>query len=183
MAGDKINEDRNRAARERIAADPERAAEKLAKVGGDYDTKGYSDKEIIMAFQGGSFGDDDYQRLTGKSADSDNSTPIKTTPDTDPKDPEVPEETSSEPIRVSNPVSNPVQTINPPSSFGVSGSGPTQNINQDNDQTSTVVGDGNTVNQNQDNSISQGGSSSKRMFMAQGMKDDYVLNLMNRTGV
>ena len=107
---------------------------------------------------------------------SDGGDKVSTTPDTSPKDPEV---TAPKPVRVSSPV----QTINPTPIYGGSGSGPTQNINQDNDQTSTVVGDGNTVNQNQDNSISQGGYSSRRMFMAQGMKDDYVLNLMNRTGV
>ena len=65
MAGDKINEDRNFAARQAIAADPEKSAAKLAKVSSDYDLSGYSDKEVIMAYQGGSFGDDDYRRLTG----------------------------------------------------------------------------------------------------------------------
>ena len=118
-------------------------------------------------------GSDQWGDVFGTSSNEDN---VSTAPETDPKDPEVT-------APVSEQVSSPVQTINPPSSFGGSGSGPTQNINQDNDQTSTVVGDGNTVNQNQDNSISQGGYNSKRMFMAQGMKDDYVLNLMNRTGV
>ena len=57
---------RNENARERIAADPERAAARLGMVGNKYDLSGYSDKDIIMAFQGGKFAEDDYSRLTGK---------------------------------------------------------------------------------------------------------------------
>ncbi len=116
-------------------------------------------------------GSDQWGDVFGKKDDV-----VTPTPETDPKDPEVTIPENERP-------SAPVQTINPTPIYGGPGSGPTQNVNQDNDQTSTVVGDGNTVNQNQDNSISQGGYSSKRRFMAQGMKDDYVLNLMNRTGV
>ena len=58
---------RNAIARERIAADPERAAARLGMVDRNkYDVSGYSDKDIIMAFQGGKFAEDDYSRLTGK---------------------------------------------------------------------------------------------------------------------
>jgi len=58
---------RNEKARERIAADPERAAARLGMVDRNkYDLSGYSDKDIIMAFQGGKFAEDDYSRLTGK---------------------------------------------------------------------------------------------------------------------
>ena len=58
---------RNENARERIAADPERAAARLGMVDRNkYDLSGYSDKDIIMAFQGGKFAEDDYSRLTGK---------------------------------------------------------------------------------------------------------------------
>ena len=72
MAGEKVAEemskaDRHKLARERIAADPDRAAERLAMVDRDkYDVADFSDKDIIMAFQGGDFGDKDYARLTGK---------------------------------------------------------------------------------------------------------------------
>ena len=86
------------------------------------------------------------------------------------KDPEVaaPSET---PTRTTDP--SPTQTITPAPSFGGSGGGLTQNVNQDNDQTSTVVGSGNTVTQTQDNSVSQ----------ASGLKDRYILNLTNRRGI
>ncbi len=120
-------------------------------------------------------GKDQWSDVFGTSSGEDK---VSTTPETDPKDPEG---ASSEPISVSN-SSNPVQTINPPSSYLDIREGITQNVTQDNDQTSTVTGSGNTVTQNQDNSISQGGFSSKRASLAQGMKDDYILNLMNRTG-
>ena len=72
MAGEKLAEemskaDRHKRARERIAADPERAAARLEMVDRDkYDVADFSDKDIIMAFQGGDFGDKDYARLTGK---------------------------------------------------------------------------------------------------------------------
>jgi hypothetical protein len=66
----------------------------------------------------------------------------------------------------------------PPPLFGNS---QTQNINQDNDITTSITGDNNTVNNNQDNSISQSmGSSDYASRYARGMKDQYVLNLMNR---
>ena len=71
---------RNAIARERIAADPERAAARLGMVDRNkYDVSGYSDKDIIMAFQGGKFAEDDYSRLTGK--------PIAEPAQTEPKNP------------------------------------------------------------------------------------------------
>lgn len=79
---------------------------------------------------------------------------------------------------------SPGQTINPPpvSSpplFG--GNSQTQNINQDNDVTTNITGDNNTVTNNQDNSISQSmGSSDYATRYARGLKDQYVLNLLNR---
>lgn len=58
--------DRNRAARERRASDPEQLAALMGKVDRDkYDFEGFDDKQIAMAFQGGEFGDKDYARLTG----------------------------------------------------------------------------------------------------------------------
>jgi len=79
--------------------------------------------------------------------------------------------------------SGPVE-INPnPYSGGSGGSGgQSQTVVQDNDQVSTVVGNGNTVTQNQDNSISQNGFNSERAAKATGLKDNYILNLMNRKG-
>lgn len=59
---------KNYEARERIANDPELAAERLIGVDRDkYDVSGYSDKEIVMAYQGDDFDQQDYFRLTGKT--------------------------------------------------------------------------------------------------------------------
>jgi len=44
------------------------------------------------------------------------------------------------------------------------------------------VGNGNTVTQNQDNSISQNGFNSERSAKASGLKDQYILNLLNPKG-
>lgn len=172
MAGDALK-DKNYAARERIYNDPERREEKLGKVGSDYDLKGYSDKEVIMAFKGGTFDDNDYARLTGKSIDD--------KPKNDPVTDNPPEGGSPEkdPPVTTNPVDDkpkkpPINIY--PGPGGSSGS-QTQIVNQDNDQTSTVTGNNNNVTQNQDNSVNQYGS------MASGLKDKYVLNLMNRRGI
>ena len=51
MAGDALR-DKNFAARTKLSDDPEKAAERAAKVGGRYDVSGYSDREISMALQG-----------------------------------------------------------------------------------------------------------------------------------
>ena len=80
MAGDALK-DRRLAARERMSNDPEKAAERAGLVGDSYDVSDYSDKEISMALQGSSFGDEDYARLTGKSfsdkpSDNDSESPI-----------------------------------------------------------------------------------------------------------
>ena len=55
-------------ARLKLSSDPETAKARAAKVGDKYDVSGYSDKEISMALQGDEFLDEDYARLTGKSA-------------------------------------------------------------------------------------------------------------------
>ncbi len=60
---------------------------------------------------------------------------------------------------------------------GTVGDGGTGGINQDNDVVTTIVGSGNTVTNNQDNSI--GGASS----YAKELRDKYVLNLQQMTGV
>lgn len=80
-------------------------------------------------------------------------------------------------------------TINPPSTGrppsigrpGLFGGGQNQQVVQDNDIVSNVTGDNNTVTNTQDNSISQSmGSSDYSSRYARGLKDKYVLNLINR---
>ena len=71
--------------------------------------------------------------------------------------------------------------MNPAPIYGGGGSGG-QTVVQDNDQTSTVVGSGNTVTQNQDNSISQNGFDSGKSAKASGLKNQYILNLLNPKG-
>ena len=84
MAGEKVAEemsktDPNFAARERRANDPEQLAALMGKVDRDkYDFEGYDDKQIAMAFQGDSFADEDYARLTGKSMGGGDSKPDPT---------------------------------------------------------------------------------------------------------
>lgn len=61
------------------------------------------------------------------------------------------------------------------------GGGMNQQVTQDNDINTSITGDGNTVTNNQDNSVSQmGGTSNYKDRLAYGMKDAYVLNLLNR---
>jgi len=65
MAGEKDNA----AIRDAIAKSPERTAKRLEGVGFDrdaYDFSGFSDADIVRSLQGGSYGDEDYARLTGK---------------------------------------------------------------------------------------------------------------------
>ena len=157
MAGDALN-DPNYAARLKLSEDPEKAKERAGMVGEKYDVSGFSDKEISMAMQGGSFGDKDYARLTGESLGGDeggNTDPVET-PNT-PGNPEpTPGDNPGGPVLM--PPNGPNQAITPP----VYGYGPGgQNINQDNDQSSSITGDNNQVVQNQDNSINgYGGNSS-----------------------
>lgn len=177
MAGDKLDEntkesqdaaealsrsERNKQTREKIGNDPDRLEERISVVDRDeYDLSGFSDKEINMALQGGTFDQNDYERLTGT-----------TTPVNEPEggieppvdgDPVVPE---TAPI-----TAGPIE-INTGTDFGgqvFGGSGGTgQNVVQDNDQVSNVVGNDNSVNQNQDNSVSGyggGGGKFKDMWM------------------
>ena len=94
MAGDKLDEntkesqdakqalstsERNKQIREEIGNDPDRLAERIAGVDREkYDFSGFSDKEINMALQGDEFGDNDYERLTGKKIGGDD--PVSETP-------------------------------------------------------------------------------------------------------
>lgn len=183
---DEFNEELSKAqrrerGRERIANDPSRMEERLSSVDRDkYDMKGFSDKDIVMAYQGGDFGDEDYARLTGKPAgggedDSGggNDGGGNDTPTPTPAPTPTPSPTPGPGI---TPYPGP---SGPPDIFGSNSQ--TQTVNQDNDINSTVNGDNNTVTNVQDNSISQSmGSSEYSTRYARGLKDQYVLNLMNR---
>ena len=182
---DEFNEELSKAqrrerGRERIANDPSRMEERLSSVDRDkYDMEGFSDKDIVMAYQGGDFGDEDYARLTGNSTGGGddngggddgggNDTPTPT-----PAPTPTPSPTPGPGI---TPYPGP---SGPPDIYG--GNSQTQIVNQDNDINSTVNGDNNTVTNNQDNSISQSmGSSDYSTRYARGLKDQYVLNLLNR---
>lgn len=183
MAGEKLNEptqesadakealsnsERNKQIREEIGNDPERMAERISGVDREkYDFDGYTDKQINMALQGDSFGDKDYERLTGKSLGGDEPkpeepevsipTPVDSTPSPTPEPkPETPGYTPPD-----------YQGIGP--GFGVGG----QNINQNNDITSNVTGDNNTVTNTQDNSIRNFGAASRSKYL----RDRYVADV------
>ena len=179
MAGEALK-DPNYEARKRLSENAETAAARAAKVGDAYDVSGYSDKEISMALQGDSFLDDDFARLTGKSVQQDKPaaapapTPSAPAPGPAPT-PVMPMPVPEKPINIM-PLPKPVPDGNGPM-FG----GQEQNITQDNDITNTIVGDNNEVSNFQDNSISQSmGSSDYSSRYARGLKDQYVLNLLNR---
>ena len=184
MAGDKLNEptkesadakqalsdsERNKQIREEIGNDPERLAQRISGVDREkYDFDGYTDKQINMALQGDTFGDKDYERLTGKSLGGDDEskpeeptdstpTPVDSTPAPEPK-PETPGYTPPD-----------YQDIGPGFGFGVGG----QNINQNNDITSNVTGDNNTVTNTQDNSINGFGAAARSKYL----RDKYVADV------
>ena len=153
---------RNKQIREEIGNDPERLAERISGVDREaYDFDGYTDKQINMALQGDSFGDEDYARLTGKPIGGGDAEP-----DTPP---------AGGGGEVTIPTPTPDNGFGPdPIGEGGSGipapglgGGLTMNIEQNNPQTSTVTGNNNTVTQNQDNSIRgySGGSSWKNAWM------------------
>ena len=179
MAGDALK-DRRLASRERMSNDPEKAAERAGLVGDNYDVSGYSDKEISMALQGSSFGDEDYARLTGKSfsdqpSDNDSESPTPP-PGNEVKPPSDIIDGGGGGEDVTMPG---FPSPNPPGE-GLLG-GLIQNVAQDNDIYNNISGDNNTVENTQDNSVSQSmGSSSYSDRYARGLKDKYVLNLLNR---
>ena len=77
-------------------------------------------------------------------------------------------------------VTTPGFPTNPPGKGGLLNS-MIQNVNQDNDITNNISGDNNTVENTQDNSVSQSmGSSAYADRAARGLKDKYVLNLLDR---
>ena len=157
MAGDALK-DPNFAARQKLSSDPEQAKARAAKVGSDYDVSGYSEKEISMALQGDSFGDEDYARLTGQSFSGGDDAPDSASPDVG-QDP------------------SPVAPIQPPATNeqdqwmtipgGAAGAdGASQTVQQDNDMVTNITGDGNTFSGKQDNSVGQflGGYMRKHNF-------------------
>jgi len=150
------NSERNKQIREEIGNDPERLAQRISGVDREkYDFDGYTDKEINMAMQGGTFDQNDYARLTGKSLEED-----KPAPEPE-KQPEVNIPT---PTPEAKPEREPYIPAKPGyqeigGGFGVGG----QYVNQDNDITSNVTGDNNTVTNTQENSI--------RSFGAYGTAD------------
>lgn len=169
MAGDALR-DKNFAARTKLSDDPEKAAERAAKVGGRYDVSGYSDKEISMALQGDSFLEDDYFRLTGKrpggNKEGSASAPTSVTPPSNDGGSDTPAPVS--PIPTSNDPTFEITPIVPgPGVFG----GQVQNVQQDNDINQTI-GDNNTVTNNVDNSVSQqNGFGSANLFKSRFMKE------------
>ena len=172
MAGDKINEDKNFAARQAIANDPERLKERLGRVDRDqFDLSGYSDKEINMALQGDKFDENDYKRLTGKSVE-----PDKGEDDIGIPTPTPTPETTPEPEYTIQPAP---EKEKPNIYFpGPVGPGGSQNVNQDNDINTNINGNDNEVTNTVDNSIRQyGGSSHKAQLGATDLMDNYVLNL------
>lgn len=188
MAGEKLDEptqesadakealsqsEQRKRGRERIGNDPDRLAERLSGVDREkYDFDGYTDKEINMAMQGGTFDENDYARLTGESIDKPDDgdgggdeTPAPTpTPSPDPT-----------PVKPQPVPEGPDQTIGyqPP---GLGYPGMTQNVNQDNDITSNVTGDNNTVTNTQNNSVNQYGAygTADRVKM---LRDRYVADV------
>lgn len=168
-AGEKLNEptkeasdakqvlsqsERNKQIREEIGNDPERLAQRISGVDREkYDLSGFTDKQINMALQGESFGDNDYERLTGKSIGGD--APKEETPEV-----KLPENTGGGDTSDGGVGDVPKET-NYTFMPSIRGPGGGQTIFQDNDQTSSVTGDNNKVVQNQDNSINgYGGNSS-----------------------
>ena len=151
---------RQRAARDRMARSPKETAKRLSDLDrSKYDFSGFSDADIVRAYQGSKFGDEDYARLTGRplnkdepsrpaSSSSPNPEPTKATPATPKEDPfvptfrpEIPEVTipvfSDRPRRTGRPVRPGVG-----GDFSVGGD-LSQNIGKTGDMT-TTIGDGNT---------------------------------------
>ena len=159
-------QDRNYAARERIGNDPERLAERIGGIDRDaYDFDGYTDKQINMAMKGGTFGDEDYARLTGNPLDGGDdgvTTPVEPPDDAEtplptPEPTPVPGKPGPDPTPGPRPFPMPVPNPDPfprppgipgkpvvPGGFQVGGD-LTQNIGKTGD-TNTTIGNGNTIN-------------------------------------
>lgn len=176
MAGEALK-DANYEARLRLSNDPEKAAERAALVGDKYDVSGYSDKEISMALQGNSFLDEDYARLTGKSAGGGDDKPEEVKPPSPAPAPSP--NPGPEPSPIAPKPDKPDITI-PVIPVGPGAGGQNQYVNQDNDITTNVTGDNNTVDNSQDNSVRQYGGTDYASRYARGLKNQYVLNLLGK---
>ena len=171
------NSQRNKQIREEIGNDPERLSQRISGVDREkYDFDGYTDKQINMAMQGGTFGDEDYARLTGKGQENEKKIPEDNI-DPGPKEPVspgvvVPDKPGTKPYVPPKPD---YQGIGP--GFGVGG----QNINQNNDVNSTVTGNNNTVTNTQENSIN-GFAGAGAAARSKYLRDQYVANVSRFTG-
>ena len=175
MAGEALsNTQRNRQTREEIGNSPERLAERISIVDRNkFDLDGYTDKEINMALQGGTFGDEDYARLTGQSAGGGDNKPEEVKPPSPAPTPNPdPEPSPIAPTPEKPDITIPVIPVGP-------GGGGGQYVNQNNDINTNITGDNNTVDNNQDNSVSQGGGDYASSY-ARGLKNQYVLNLLGK---
>ena len=197
MAGDKLDEPtkesadakeelsrsaRNKQIREEIGNDPERMSQRISGVDREaYDFDGYTDKQINMAMQGEKFDENDYARLTGKPIGGDKPEPKPDTPK--PETPVDDDPGVSLPTNPSTPdpepTPGPTQGITIPGYNSPFGS-QTQNVNQDNDITSTVTGDNNNVTNTQDNSVKQYGGGTKYYGDSPKFANDYIGGLISR---
>ena len=187
MAGDKLDEPTQESAeakealsrseerkrgRERIGNDPDRLAERLSGVDRDkYDVSDYTDKEINMAMQGGTFDDNDYGRLTGNPVEK----PDDEKPDNKDPDVSIPTPVTPSPTPTPEEPGRPPYVPPRPPVLGSPGS-QTQIVNQDNDVNTNVNGDGNTVTNNQDNSVNQFGAYGTA-GRAKSLRDRYVADV------
>ena len=149
MAGEKVAEamsqaDRNRAARERRASDPEQLAALMGKVDRDkYDFEGFDDKQIAMAFQGDMFGDEDYSRLTGNPMGGEPDQPVTT-----PGSPDPVTQPGSGIVDLVDAI-NAIDTLAPSTPpVDVPGGSVVQNVNQVQDFSRTFGDNQNTVGDN-----------------------------------
>ena len=197
MAGDKLDEptkesaeakealsqsERNKQTREEIGNDPERLAARISGVDREaYDFDGYTDKQINMAMQGGTFDENDYARLTGKPLGGDKPEPKPEKPVVE-DDPVVSLPTDPGGSIEPAPTPGPTQGIELGGGYEF-GEGPfsqqIQNIQQDNDINSTVTGDNNTVTNTQENSNVMIGGNSYGGDAAQRFTNDYIKRFIN----
>jgi len=145
-------------------------------------TKGLDQDVAFQALDGGRvFGDSDRKRydelMAKRNSAKEKAKVVKEEPKVVKEEPDV------DLGRWGAPPSKPKKNKQPKSKAGTNiKNTQKQNINQDNDQTSTVTGDNNTVNQNQDNSINQMGANNKAIdnssnnsaAEAEKLKNDYI---------
>lgn len=190
MAGEKLNEDTkesaeakealsrsesNKQRREEIAASPELTEERLSGLDREkYDFSDYSDSDIVKAFQGGTFGDEDYARLTGKPLD--NGEDESGGSDEGGSGGGGGGGGGTTPTPTPTPSPDPTPPVTAPPGLGYGPNTQTQIVNQNNDINSNVTGDNNTVTNNQDNSVRQYGAYGTA-DRAKSLRDRYVADV------